>query len=215
MRDLSFDWPSPLDPPSLLTQVSSEQPVLRVRMPSGDQGYLVTRHDDVVRVLMDPVFSRAWLFRPGVPQYSERPIGLPESLLNLDPPDHTRLRRAVSRAFVPRRVESMRADVQDIAEGLLDRMEAGGGPTAAANRDEAAFPEPARMDLDRAKNDHLTFGRGAHFCLGAGIARMELQTGLAALLCRFPGLRLAVDPAELRWRSGMAAFGPHELPVAW
>ena len=60
----------------------------------------------------------------------------------------------------------------------------------AANRDPAVFAEPGAFVVDRAPNPHLAFGAGIHFCLGAPLARMELQTSLPALLRRFPQLAL-------------------------
>jgi cytochrome P450 len=65
----------------------------------------------------------------------------------------------------------------------------------SANRDEEAFAEPDRFDVARAENQHLAFGRGPHFCLGAPLARLEGQIAFAAVLDRFPGLELErVDP---------------------
>lgn len=70
----------------------------------------------------------------------------------------------------------------------------------SANRDERRFAEPARFDITRAENPHLTFGQGIHHCLGAALARLELQVALAVLATRLPSLRLAVPPVELSWR---------------
>ncbi|MGQ0838967.1 cytochrome P450 [Actinokineospora sp.] len=85
----------------------------------------------------------------------------------------------------------------------------------AANRDPAVFPDPDRLDPDRPANPHIAFGHGAHHCLGAELARLELRVGVTALLAAFPGLRLAVADADLRWRTDMFVRGPWELPVAW
>jgi cytochrome P450 PksS len=86
---------------------------------------------------------------------------------------------------------------------------------ASANRDERQFATPDRLDVTRAPNRHLAFGLGAHFCLGAALARMEGQIALATLLRRAPGLRLAVDPGALRWRPGLVLRGLKALPVAF
>src|SRR5205814_9680423 len=75
--------------------------------------------------------------------------------------------------------------------------------TASANRDGRAFTEPERLDLTRATNPHLAFGHGIHHCLGAQLARIELRAGIAAVLRRFPGLRLAAGYEDLRWRPSM------------
>ena len=65
---------------------------------------------------------------------------------------------------------------------------------AAANRDPARFDHPEAFDITRDPNDHLSLGEGIHFCLGAGLARLEGAVAMAAMLERFPNLRLA-DPA--------------------
>ncbi len=87
--------------------------------------------------------------------------------------------------------------------------------TASANRDRDVFTEPERFDLTRAPNPHLAFGHGVHHCLGAQLARLELTVGIAALLRRFPGLRLAVDDEDLTWKPAMALNVLAALPVAW
>ncbi|MBV9382496.1 MAG: cytochrome P450 [Streptosporangiaceae bacterium] len=85
----------------------------------------------------------------------------------------------------------------------------------AANRDRRRYEDPGRLDITRDAQGELGFGHGAHHCLGAPLARMDVQTALAALLERFPDLRLAVPEAELEWKSGMAIRGPVALPIAW
>jgi cytochrome P450 len=63
---------------------------------------------------------------------------------------------------------------------------------------------------------HMAFGHGVHFCTGAALARMEMRGALTALLDRFPGLRLAVPPEDLRFRPlTLAAYGVEQLPLAW
>jgi cytochrome P450 len=82
----------------------------------------------------------------------------------------------------------------------------------AANRDALKFAEPGRLDITRTGVQHLGFGHGVHHCLGAPLARLELQEALGALLERFPGLRLAGD---VRWKDQMLVRGPREMPVGW
>ncbi len=84
-----------------------------------------------------------------------------------------------------------------------------------ANLDERTFGEPDRFDVHRTPNPHLTFGHGPRFCVGAPLARIELQTLFPALLDRFPTLRLAVPVESLRGRDELLTGGLVELPVTW
>lgn len=86
---------------------------------------------------------------------------------------------------------------------------------ASADRDERVFEDPEMIDLARSPNPHLGFGHGAHHCLGAPLARVELKVALEGLLDRFPGLRLAVPPEEVPWKPGLIARCPEQLLVAW
>ena len=83
---------------------------------------------------------------------------------------------------------------------------------AAANRDPRRFTDPDELRFDRPENQHVGFGHGAHHCLGAQLARVELQEALRALASRLPGLRLAGEPG---WKSEMFVRGIRRLPVAW
>jgi pentalenolactone synthase len=85
----------------------------------------------------------------------------------------------------------------------------------AANRDHSVFDEPDRFDIRRTQNQHVSFGHGGRFCLGAGLARVELQTVFGTLFERFPTLRLEVPIEELRLRPHTPLGGLEKLPVAW
>jgi nocardicin N-oxygenase len=84
-----------------------------------------------------------------------------------------------------------------------------------ANRDPQVFTDPDRIDLARADNPHLAFGHGAHYCLGANLARLELNVAVERLTARLPELRLAIAPHEVRWSRTTPIRRPNEMPVAW
>ena len=85
----------------------------------------------------------------------------------------------------------------------------------SANRDEAVFDEPFRFDSARTPNEHVAFGFGTHFCLGASLARLEIATMLDELLSRVPGLEMADPAAELVYRPANFVSGLETLPVTW
>ncbi len=85
----------------------------------------------------------------------------------------------------------------------------------SANRDATAFPDPGRFDPSRKPNVHVAFGHGAHVCVGANLARIELRTVFPLLFGRFPGLRLAVDVDDIDVRSNRLAGGVDRMPVHW
>ncbi|MWA16136.1 cytochrome P450 [Streptomyces sp. BA2] len=387
----SFPFPhrDGLDPIPEFAELRRNAPVIRVRMPSGDTAWLVTRHADVRRVLADPCFSRARATRGEGPR-AARTTTLPDSILAADPPDHSRLRRLVAPALSGRRAEAMRGDIALRADQLLAGMErqpspadlvasftrplpltvicdllgtprldgdqldawndamrsvtampdadvmaavddmtryltvlvaakrahpgndmlsvliaardegdrlsqgelisfcivllAGGYGTTAdrlaglvhllldqperyqllcrepklipgaveellryaqatvganlrvatqdvvlsgveieegeavialtssANHDEDVHTAPDLLDLTRAAPAHLAFGHGAHFCVGAQLARVQLQEALTGLTGRFPALR-AAGPAD--WKRGQITRSPRTLPVRW
>ena len=86
---------------------------------------------------------------------------------------------------------------------------------AAANRDPARYRDPEAFDISRTDGGHLALGHGIHHCLGAPLSRMEGRIALGALHARFPRMRLAVDPSQLRWGhgDGLVLRGLSELPV--
>jgi cytochrome P450 len=85
----------------------------------------------------------------------------------------------------------------------------------AANYDPAQFPEPGRLDPDRAGRRHVAFGYGPHQCLGQSLARAELDIVYRTLFTRLPGLRLAGPVADLPVKDDGFVYGLYELPVTW
>jgi cytochrome P450 len=105
-----------------------DEPPTRVRFDDGDVGWLITRYDDVKLVSTDPRLSRDW---DGLNRIAHDTDDDPydgygwtyRSILYRDPPDHTRLRRLVSKAFTPRAVERLRPRIEQVADELLDQMD--------------------------------------------------------------------------------------------
>jgi cytochrome P450 len=380
------------NPREIIYALLREQgPVREVVQPNGMPGWLVTSYEDARALLADPRVSKDYyraveLFPPGLYEQSESPLFA--HMLMSDPPDHTRLRKLVTKAFTPRTIEALRPRIEQVAAELLDAMPAGattdllsayalplpiavisdmlGVPEAdrsrfrdwtlsfvtdttpealaentrqltaflaaliedkrahpgddlmsqlvqvsdngdqlsadellsmgsllliagfettvnligngvlsllrhpgqlallqsdpallpgaveeflryegpvdiatarfttepvqaggtdipagqfvlisllAVNRDERQFADPDRFDITRPPSGHLAFGHGIHHCLGAPLARLEGQIAIGALLRRFPGLALAAEPEDLRWRHSTLMHGLHELPV--
>ena len=373
--------------------LQEHEPLARVRLPYGEEGWLLTRYDDVRMALVDPRFSLAEAVVHDVPRLTPQRVGA--ILTDQDPPEHTRLRRLVTKAFTARRVEQLRGRAEQITHELLDEMVRAGAPadlvpavavplpglmiceligvpyadrdqfrdwvgaymsvtamtveqrgehiaqlaaylgtlaeqrrrtptddllgalvvaqeegdrlsaeevieltlvilaagyestasqianftyallahpdqlallrsrpelmpgaveelmrwtpllatadtlpryaTAdvalsggtvpagdavllakhAANRDPRRFGDPDRLDITRDAAGQLGFGHGAHHCLGAPLANMDIQTALTALLGRLPDLRLAVPETDVQWKTGMAVRGPIALPITW
>lgn len=389
----------PFNPPDRLNldpryaELREQEPLTRIQMPYGEEVWLATRYADVRIVLGDPRFSRAAAAARDEPRST--PQRLETGILGMDPPEHTRIRTLVAKAFTARRVEQLRPRTQQIADELIDGLIAAGPPAdlvehfatpmpirvicellgvpvadehkfhlwsesivsttslpvetiqeyygnllgymaglveqrrreptddllgamvrardedegrlteaemvqlaagllaaghettvtqipnfvytllghpeevarlradpgllpgaieellrhvplgaasgfaryaledvelggvlvragepvivelGSANRDGTVFADPDRLDLTRAPNPHVGFGHGVHHCLGAQLARMELQVAIGTLLARFPELRLAVPESELSWKSGMLVRGLKHMPVAW
>jgi cytochrome P450 len=396
MQDNSLSFPFKAaelyEPPAEFAFLREECPVVKVVMPTGDLAWLVTRYADVRHALSDPRLSRAAASLEGAPRL--RPLPPDRStILAMDPPEHTRLRRLVSSVFGPRAIARLRPYLTTLVADLLDRIVATGPPAdlvtslalplpvsaigkllgvpasdlevfrkwadtmltftgasadgvrdareamnrylagliaqrraapaddllsdliaacdddnrlteremiifaatlliagyhttstaitagalmllrhpdvyrrlgedpelagpvvdellrypaasshggnlrvatedleiggvlvragdavlpaiVSANRDARAFPEPDTFRLDRTE-PHLAFGHGPHYCLGAWLARMELEIVFPALARRLPTLRLDAPEDELGYDPGALLYRLTSLPVAW
>ena len=139
-----------------------------------------------------------------------------------NPDQLARLRGDV--ALVPRAIEElMRWDtpLQMFERWVLEDSEVCGVPVpkgaelgllfGSANRDPDVFGRPDDLDVGREPNPHVSFGAGVHFCLGAPLARLELQTSFATVLRRLPALQLVEEPA---WKPNYIIRGLRELRVA-
>jgi cytochrome P450 len=86
---------------------------------------------------------------------------------------------------------------------------------SSANRDEKVFTRAGDLDFSRDPNPHVAFGYGPHFCLGANLARMELQVALGTILSQLPGLRIAVPEDSLVWHDRTMMRGLAAFPITW
>ncbi|SES78640.1 cytochrome P450 family protein [Geodermatophilus poikilotrophus] len=187
------------DPHALYARLRVEEPVARAVTPVGLPVWLVTRYDDVRHALTDPRlskdsdgFARA-LERQPVPPEGRAVFAqeLNRHMLSTDPPDHTRLRKLVSRAFTVRAITAMRPQVEAIAGRLADRMAA--GPAEVDLLDTFAFPLPMgvicellgvpegeRTSFRRWSNTLLASDGAVDARTAAGMAMAEYLTALVA-----------------------------------
>ncbi|MGW0948690.1 cytochrome P450 [Streptomyces sp. NPDC002623] len=131
------DFPMPRDaacpfaPPPEMMRLHDERPVAKVRLWDGSTHWLVTRYDDQRALYGDPRLS-VDVTRPGFPYLSqgfkETAGKTPPSFLNMDDPDHARIRRMVTAPFTIKRMEALRPAIQRIADELIDAMLAGPNP---------------------------------------------------------------------------------------
>lgn len=146
---------------------------------------LLTHPDQFAQVRRDPAI---WM-RPAI-----------EEALRYESPVQTATRHVVA----PTRLHGVDLAPGDTVQCLL----------GAANRDPAFFADPDRFDIGRANAEqHLAFGRGRHFCIGAALARLEGEIGLTQLIVRLPGL--ALDPAQTEAPYGHEFRAPRRLVVRW
>jgi cytochrome P450 len=108
-----------------------------------------------------------------------------------------------------RRTATRDVDVEGVAIRAGDKVAV---YHCAANRDPAVFDDPDRFDIRRTPNDHVTFGAGPHFCLGAHVARAQMRAIFSESFGRLPGLELAGEPTRLQ---SNFQNGVKHLPVRW
>lgn len=139
-----FKRPSALEQPPELRTIHQD-PVVPVTLPSGDQALLITRYADMRAVLSDERVSRD-LTRPGTARMTKDNVMFQDPHISPDPPEHTRMRRLITKAFTPRRVEELRPRTEKVVAELLDAMEA--GPRPADLNEALAFPLTIRMTCE-------------------------------------------------------------------
>lgn len=154
-------------------------------------------------------------------------IGLGTLLLLINPAARSKLQR--DPASTPYLIEEMlrytsiaqhglaRVAIEDVMIGGV-QIRAGEGVIthlASANRDSEHFPNPDQFDIERQSRAHVAFGLGPHACIGAPLARAELQIVFDTLFARLPDLQLAVPFDQVKFRYHHLFFGLEELPVTW
>lgn len=167
------------------------------------RGLIVAGNETIANALSRVVLvllMRPQIWRTLVDDPSLIPAAV-EELLRVNPPGRIGLLR-------------MATEDVEIPSGVIRKGQGVLSPLIAAGHDPSVFPDPEEFRLDRPGNS-LVFGAGPHFCLGANLARVELQESLAALTERMPGLRLTVPPEELPWSTGLWAVSLRGLPVTW
>lgn len=127
-----------------------------------------------------------------------------EEILRYDGPVETSTTRWVSEDIIYKGHHMKKGDVMRVV-------------ITSANRDQAQFTDADMFDIGRKGNgrQHLSFGFGIHYCLGAPLARLEGQIAFHQLLSHLPSIRLAVPPNQLKWRSGVLFRSLEALPVIW
>ncbi|MDH2390784.1 cytochrome P450 [Streptomyces sp. HNM0663] len=190
---------------SALVQVRDEDgPLTEHELITMAMTLLVAGHETTVGVLGASVFT---LLRHNggvklVPEEPEPLAALVEELLRINPIGDGG----------PLRVTTQEIEVAGVT---VPAGSAVIGAICSANRDGRRFDDPDCFDPARRGGTHLAFGHGPHYCLGAPLARAELQIALSALVRRFPGLRLAVPAEEIRMRAGLLVNRLEALPVEW
>ena len=148
------------DPYAVLAALRARGPAHFVRLPGGSELWLIVGHREAHAALTEPTMSKDWLRSTG--RIGPGVIGI--SMISSDPPDHTRLRRLVSREFTARRIAALAPHIQTVTDDLLERMAVAGGPHDLIA--EFAFPLPVTVisellgvpSLDRAAFAQLCDG---------------------------------------------------------
>ena len=184
-----FEGMTGLDVFELFAQLRERDPVRPVRVPSGGHVYLVAGYEDVRRVFTDPVFSRVALQREDVTVLIPA-SRIPGTMLNMDPPDHTRMRKLTARAFTTGAVERMRPRIQAFADDLVDAMQGHGPPVDFVTSFATVLPATVISDLlGVPAEDQHQLREWLEIVLSAGLySPEEIQAALIAMQAYLTGL---------------------------
>lgn len=198
----------------------------RRRIEPGDDlvSALVAAHDSGEALSLDELIAFVVLLLLAGNETTTNLIGNGVLALARNPNEYQRLRQ--DRSLIPSAVEEMlRYDspVQTLMRFAATDTEIGGSKVeagsliavmfGAANRDPAQFPEPERFDVARTPNDHVAFGEGIHFCLGAPLARLEGRIAFEEIVERFSRIELAEPGEPISYRGSFITRGLRHLPL--
>ena len=179
------------DPHPFYARLRAEAPVWRTTLPDRRVAWLVTRYDDVARVLKDDTFAKDKLNAMDSEQRAKTPWvpgflkPLERNMLDLDDPDHARLRALVSKAFTPRLIERLRGRIEVLCEDLLNAMERKGERRGQIELSgDYALPLPATVIaelLGVPAEDQATFHRWSNRLVSVSSKRDMLRALPAAL----------------------------------
>jgi cytochrome P450 len=222
-----------MEPPDEVIRAGDElraylsEAIERRRMSPGTDliSALVAAHDDGEALNADELLAFAVLLLLAGNETTTNLIGNGMLALGRNPDQMDLLRR--NPEMTPRAIEEiLRFDgpVQATTRAPMETTNIGGTEIkkgtgvfliiAAANHDPAQFADPDRFDITREPRDHLAFGEGIHFCIGAPLARLEGTIAVADMLARFPHLRLKDPSAKLEYKGSYFLRGLVSLPMA-
>lgn len=171
----------------LLAQLLAEQPVSRIRLPHGEgHAWLVTRYEDVKFVTSDPRFSRRAVVGRPITRLAPHFIPLDDAVGFADPPDHTRLRRVVAKAFAARNVESLKSRAQSKMDELVDAMQRQGPPADLMHHVHGPLPLAVVSDLVGVpERDRAKMAAWTTVLLSAGYGRERSERAKAEVAAYF------------------------------
>jgi cytochrome P450 len=191
------------DPHPLNERLRTEGPIAQVEMPTGFSAWMVTGYDDVRAVLSDERLTKDWrklVPAPSAPSEAAPLNDLSVNMLNMDPPDHSRLRKLVSRGFTARRVENLRPRVEAITSALLDDLAAHDGDEVDLV-ESFAFPMPITVIcelLGVPESDRDKFRAWSETFLSSVATAKEERTAASEVMAYFSALVAArrADPGS-------------------
>jgi cytochrome P450 len=181
------------DPLAYFARMRAEGPVTPVRMPEGNRAWMITRYAEVRAALADPRLAKDWVSKLEPADFEPDPVTgyLGAHLLSLDPPDHTRLRRLVVKAFTARRIAGLRPRIEEITASLLDEMS---GRDVVDLIEAFAFPLPITVIcelLGVPAADQDKFEGWSHAIVSSVVSQEEFLAAGTAMFYYFTDLLAA------------------------